>query len=67
MGIANKTCVLIVKDDKVFITKEIVEWIFTTFVASKEDKLFSDIDEKIVSSFKKLIKNDGIHIWSKYN
>lgn len=63
----NKTCILIVKDDKVFITKENDEWSFPILVATKEDKLFCDIDQKIVSSFGELIKNDGIHIYSLYN
>ena len=63
----DKIGVLIVKDDKVFITKDNDEWTFPIFNKLDEEKSFSDIYERIISSFNDRIKKDGPYIFSKYN
>lgn len=64
---ANKTCVLIIKENKVFIIKNNDEWMFPTFEQLKNEDLFCDINERIILFFNDLIKDDGIHIYSRYN
>ena len=63
----NEIGVLIVKDDKVFITKVNDEWTFPIFKELEEEKSFSDTNERIVLSFNSLIKDNCIHLWVKNN
>lgn len=56
----RKVCVVIVEDDLVFVikNKDKVLWRFPTFDETKDDKLFVDVDKRIVARFHNTIKHE---------